>query len=61
MSRDLTRGFLTLLALAVLTWGELQASILTGGSVAVLMLFAITKAVLILYVFMHIARLWRIE
>ena len=53
------RGVLTLLALAALTWGELRVSLLTGGSIPILLLFSIAKAALILYLFMHISRLWR--
>ena len=57
--RATLRGLLTMLALAALTWGELRISLLTGGSIPVLLLFSIAKAALILYLFMHIARLWR--
>ena len=53
------RGMLTLLALAALTWGELQVSLLTEGSIPILVLFSLAKAALILYLFMHISRLWR--
>ncbi len=53
------RGVLTLLALAALTWGELQISRRTGGSIPILLLFSIAKAALIVYFFMHISRLWR--
>ena len=57
--RAALRGMFTLLALAALTWGELRISLLTGGSIPILLLFSIAKAALILYLFMHISRLWR--
>ncbi len=57
--RAALRGVLTLLALAALTGGELRGSILTGGSIPILLLFSIAKAALIVYFFMHISRLWR--
>jgi len=59
MSRAVLRGLLTLLTLGVLTWGELQASIATGGSIPILFLFSVVKAALIINFFMHISRLWR--
>ena len=59
ISKGVLRGLLTLLALAVLTWGELQASTATGGSISVLLLFSVVKAALIIYFFMHISRLWK--
>ena len=48
-----------MLFLAALTWGELQASIATDGSIPILLLFSVIKATLILYFFMHISRLWK--
>ena len=59
MSREVLRGGLILLFLAVLTWGELQASVATDGSIPILLLFSIVKATLIIYFFMHISRLWK--
>ncbi len=59
MFRAALQGMFTLLALAALTWGELRVSLLTGGSIPILLLFSIAKAALILYLFMHISRLWR--
>ena len=59
MSREVLRGGLILLFLAALTWGELQASIATDGSIPILLLFSVIKATLILYFFMHISRLWK--
>ena len=53
------RSLLTLVTLAALTWGELQVSSFTGGSILILLLFSISKAALIVYFFMHIYRLWR--
>ena len=59
MSRGILQGLLALLALAALTWGELQASNTTGGSIPILLLFSVVKASLIIYFFMHISRLWK--
>ena len=59
MSREVLRGGLILLFLAALTWGELQASIATDGSIPILLLFSVVKATLIIYFFMHISRLWK--
>ncbi|MFQ5938110.1 MAG: cytochrome C oxidase subunit IV family protein [Acidiferrobacterales bacterium] len=59
MSRGVLLGVLTLLILAVLTWGELQVSVATSGSIPILLLFSIAKAALIVYFFMHISRLWK--
>ena len=59
MSRAVLRGGLILLFLAALTWGELQASVATDGSIPILLLFSIVKATLIIYFFMHISRLWK--
>ena len=59
MLSEALRSVLTLLALAALTWGELQVSMQTGGSIPILLLFSIAKAALILHLFMHISRLWR--
>ena len=57
MSSAVLRGGLILLFLAALTWGELQASIATDGSIPILLLFSVVKAALIIYFFMHISRL----
>ena len=59
MSREVLRGGLILLLLAALTWGELQASVATDGSIPILLLFSVVKATLIIYFFMHISRLWK--
>jgi len=59
MLSEALRSVLTLLALAALTWGELQVSMQTGGSIPILLLFSIAKASLIVYFFMHVSRLWR--
>ncbi len=59
MSSAVLRGGLILLFLAALTWGELQASIATDGSIPILLLFSVVKATLIIYFFMHISRLWK--
>ena len=59
MTSAVLRGGLILLFLAALTWGELQASIATDGSIPILLLFSVVKATLIIYFFMHISRLWK--
>ena len=59
MSKEVVRGGLILLFLAALTWGELQASTATDGSIPILLLFSVVKATLIIYFFMHISRLWK--
>ncbi len=59
ISKGVLRGLLVLLVLAALTWGELQASTISGGSIPVLLLFSVVKAALIIYFFMHISRLWK--
>ncbi len=59
MSKEVVRGGLILLFLAALTWGELQASTATDGSIPILLLFSVFKAILIIYFFMHISRLWK--
>ena len=59
MTSAVLRGGLILLFLAALTWGELQASIATDGSIPILLLFSVVKAALIVYFFMHISRLWK--
>lgn len=48
-------GFLTLLALAALTWLEFQ---IDGRLIGLLVLVGLAKAGLILQVFMHLSRLW---
>lgn len=52
------RGFLTILALGVLTWVEFQIS---GGPIWPLILIGLVKAALILQFFMHITRVWKPE
>ncbi len=51
-------GFLTLLVLAVLTWLEFQ---IDGQMILLLLVIGITKAALIVQMFMHISRLWSSE
>ena len=50
------RGFLTILALGVLTWAEFQ---IRSGAIGPLILIGLVKAALILQFFMHIARVWK--
>ncbi|MGQ0605147.1 MAG: cytochrome C oxidase subunit IV family protein [Anaerolineales bacterium] len=55
------RGIITLLVLAVLTIVELGVSTATSGSAVLLLIIAVAKAGLILWIFMHIASLWNEE
>lgn len=48
-------GLLTLAALAVLTWLELQ---IDGQQIFLLLAVGIAKAAIIVQMFMHISRLW---
>jgi len=52
------RGFLTILALGVLTWLEFQ---IRAGPIWPLILIGLAKAALILQFFMHITRVWKPE
>jgi hypothetical protein len=52
------RGLLTIVALGGLTWFEFRIS---GGQILPLLLIGLTKATLILHIFMHITRLWKRE
>ena len=54
------RGFMVLLALALLTGIEFLVSAYTG-SVVFLLLLALFKGALILNFFMHVASLWQEE
>ena len=57
------RGNITFLALLLLTALEflIGIGVILNGSLTVLFLVALIKAALIVYVFMHIYRLWREE
>lgn len=57
------RGNITFLVLLLLTALEyfIGIGLILNGSLAVLFLVALIKAALIVYVFMHIYRLWREE
>ena len=60
-SKALRRGLWTFLALMVLTIVEFFVAIALNGSTIPLFLIALVKAALIVWVFMHIYRLWREE
>jgi cytochrome c oxidase subunit IV len=60
-TRALRRGLWTFLALMVLTIFEFGVAIALRGSVIPLFLIALVKAAMIVWVFMHIYRLWREE
>lgn len=49
-------GFLTLIALAVLTWLEFQ---IDSQLILLLLVVGLAKAAIIVQMFMHITRLWR--
>ena len=56
-----TKGFLTFVALMVLTIIEYYLGILPNPSAVLLILIAFLKAGLIMNIFMNIGRLWRPE
>ena len=60
-SKALRRGMWTFLALLVLTILEFGVAIALRGSIIPLFLIALIKAAMIVWVFMHIYRLWREE
>lgn len=60
-SSPYTKGFLTFMALMVLTLVEYYIGILPNPSAVLLILIAILKAGLIMNIFMNIGRLWRPE
>jgi hypothetical protein len=60
-SSPYTKGFITFIALMVLTIVEYYIGILPDPSAVLLILIAILKAGLILNIFMNIGRLWRPE
>lgn len=55
------RGMWTFLVLMVLTVLEYVVAVSLGASIILLFLIALVKAAVIVWVFMHIARLWREE
>ncbi len=60
-SKAFRRGTWTFLALMVLTIIEFAVAVALDASVIMLFLIALVKAALIVWVFMHISRLWREE
>ncbi len=60
-SKALRRGTWTFLALMVLTVIEFFVAVALGASMITLFLISLVKAALIVWVFMHISRLWREE
>ncbi|MFL7838400.1 MAG: cytochrome C oxidase subunit IV family protein [Candidatus Promineifilaceae bacterium] len=60
-SKALRRGMWTFLVLMVLTIIEFGVAIALHGAVIPLFLIALVKAAIIVWVFMHIYRLWREE
>ena len=60
-SKAFRRGTWTFLALMVLTLVEFAVAVAFNASIIMLFLIALVKAALIVWVFMHISRLWREE
>ena len=60
-SKAFRRGTWTFLALMVLTIIEFVVAVAFNASIIMLFLIALVKAALIVWVFMHISRLWREE
>ncbi|MFN2103993.1 MAG: cytochrome C oxidase subunit IV family protein [Candidatus Promineifilaceae bacterium] len=60
-SNALRRGTWTFLILMVLTLVEFAVANFMGASIILLFLIALVKAAMIVWVFMHMARLWREE
>ncbi len=59
--KDWRYGWIVFAALLVLTVVEYAIGIQANASVVALLIVALIKAVLIVYFFMHIFRLWREE
>jgi cytochrome c oxidase subunit IV len=59
-AQALRRGTLTFIALLILTAVEFYVGVALN-SIALLLILSLLKAALIVYVFMHIYRLWREE
>ncbi len=57
-SGPLGRGWVVFIGLAILTVAEYFLAISIDQNVAILVVFAIAKAGLIIHYFMHLARLW---
>ena len=55
------RGTIAFLILLLLTAVEFYVGVAISSSVSLLMIIALLKAALIVYVFMHVYRLWREE
>lgn len=60
-SKAMRRGTWTFLLLMVLTLVEFAVAVFMGASIILLFLIALVKAALIVWVFMHMARLWSEE
>ncbi len=60
-SKAFRRGMWTFVALMVLTIIEYIVAVGFGASIILLFLISLVKAALIVWVFMHISRLWREE
>jgi len=60
-SNAMRRGTWTFLALMVLTIIEFIVAFVFHASIIALFLIALVKAALIVWVFMHVTRLWREE
>ena len=60
-SKALRRGLWTFLALMVFTIIEFIVAIALDGAIIPLFLIALVKAAIIVWVFMHVYRLWREE
>lgn len=60
-SKAFRRGMWTFVALMVLTIVEYVVAVNLGASTILLFLIALVKAALIVWVFMHISRLWHEE
>ncbi|NCF65246.1 MAG: cytochrome C oxidase subunit IV family protein [Anaerolineaceae bacterium] len=55
------RGTITFLILLLLTAVEFYVGVALSSSIALLLIIALIKAALIVYIFMHVYRLWREE
>lgn len=60
-SQAYRRGLITFLALMVLTVVEYIVAVALTSSTTLLFIIALIKAALIVYIFMHVSRLWRGE
>jgi heme/copper-type cytochrome/quinol oxidase subunit 4 len=60
-SKALRRGMWTFIILMVLTALEFTVAVFMGASIIMLFLISLVKAALIVWVFMHMSRIWREE